>query len=525
MESTIQSLLSELESGHIQNLYIKAIQNNNLDQVKMLLENTKLDIDKVDCTNLSKEMTELISDHKKAIKDKVIDILLTKYQTLDHLALENRKDLLMYEFYNEISCYKKPQCLIYPINGNDKPTPRDGLRDEKYFTFYFNQSTNNIFDNMNWTNLVIAGGFIAGLTRNDSRSNSMFINTDIDLYIYGPTESEIQNKYLYLFGFLSKHNPIYTMSKSLVHIIIPGLKHIIQLIPSIGKTPIDIINDFDFNYVAMYYDGSDVHTTIRGLVAQKYNLATYNIGAHTGNIDARIHKTIRKGFDIQYNPNLKSLASIVTDDYIDISSLEQDLAKSTKFTDNQFILESLSKINPDKHSEFIKLMIDSDSVTKNSPSISSIQIKNFNFGSYCESSVRDLFRITHANDFVINSITLDRKIGPYGITIYQHLVNDRRFELVVRIPVYKNSMNDKTVYPDHSVINVRIDSTTKAILDAYQRHMAPKLNTNAITMHKSDGTIDVHFKKTNTNTYGLSHWDVRMKLYYWNDKYAIKYSC
>jgi len=155
-----------------------------------------------------------------------------------------------------------------------------------------------IFDGFDWNGVVIAGGFVAGLLY--KLHNSVIGSTDIDLFLFGP---EQETKMNYILEYFSKYKPFYSRRGPVVTIIIQKFQFDIQVIPTKHYTPYDIIKEFDLSYIMLYFDGDDFYGTLSSIVSLKYGLAMiYKKEMPT----MRLYKTISKGFDIKYDPELKN---------------------------------------------------------------------------------------------------------------------------------------------------------------------------------------------------------------------------
>ena len=122
------------------------------------------------------------------------------------------------------------------------------------FQSLVNGNTNNLLKTMDWSNVVIAGGFIYGLLS----PSSMLAESDIDLFIYGDTEQIREQKCQYLMNHFKDAKPYYIINKSVITIIIPTINRDIQIIVTDKKSSSDITNNFDLNYTRCFYNGEIV---------------------------------------------------------------------------------------------------------------------------------------------------------------------------------------------------------------------------------------------------------------------------
>lgn len=172
-------------------------------------------------------------------------------------------DLMFYETH-KFHCYKPINSLKFK---NDNM-----IVDYETFKLRFNEHTNSIFDDFDWSNVIMCGGFLYAIL--DKTKNSFLQSTDIDLFVYG---DNVIKKIKYILEYFQSNNKeiYYIVNQNVITIIHPQVKYVIQIIPQESKLPQDIIFDFDLSYVKMYFDGKNIITNIEGLVSMKYNLAIY----------------------------------------------------------------------------------------------------------------------------------------------------------------------------------------------------------------------------------------------------------
>lgn len=155
---------------------------------------------------------------------------------------------------------------------------------------YFHQG---LLNNLNYNNLIIAGGSLSKLYLNIDKNSSLYKGSDIDIYLYG-TQKEKINKLKYLLKFfkytiLIPYNNVYTL-------YFRGKTRMIQIICGVFKNKYDIIKDFDYSHVQILYDGNKFLTTYKFLDNIHDNKTEYNYQYDINLF--RIYKTLLLGLDI-----------------------------------------------------------------------------------------------------------------------------------------------------------------------------------------------------------------------------------
>ena len=357
------------------------------------------------------------------------------------------------------------------------------------FPYRFGYETAQVFDGINWDNIIIAGGFIHKLLTVGPIGNS-----DIDLFVFGSKE-EVDAKIKYLLEYFQQYNPFFMIHKSLLHILIPKLNYLIQIIPRRESTPTSIINDFDFNYVSMYYDGRDVHTNLLGLIALKYNLAIRKPGYKGNNSDFRIYKTIRKGLKIKYDAGLESGSTIVNKNFIDVTSFESDQLVKMEFEKYSRMKQVFDMVPPSKHIQVIKLFFDAELVTQKITDINLANVGSFNKYVYLNGGPNKIILNKSISNIKI------RKGKPFNnlITFFAHMMNKKEFIPYLEIDLTKckswyysgkSKLNSSTY-----TLNIDLDSETSGILSHYEDKILHQVDTKEIITHTNSGMIRVHFNK------------------------------
>jgi len=313
------------------------------------------------------------------------DELYNLKKTLNGKIKIHFEDIRLYDSYNIMNYEESDEFKLFKINGfnhiKNNITGTHAIKPKEEFEKLWKLETGNIFDGFNWDNIVLSGGFLYGLV---STSQTGIINsTDIDLFIYDAppddglddefdddiddTDKDNIDKNTYndiikkSLNHFSKFNPFYVKRGGVVTIIIPGFKYDIQLIPSTKSTPYDIINDFDFNYIKMFYDGSDIYIDFDAFIGLKYNLAIYNDKNELKS--DRLYKAIVKGFDIVYDDKIKH--NCIDNKIIDFKALQREINKTHNFNKSRTIRKLIPHLNNSEIINLIKYYYKTNIVTDN----------------------------------------------------------------------------------------------------------------------------------------------------------------
>lgn len=198
----------------------------------------------------------------------------------------------------------------------------------------FNEYTNNYFKDINYDNMIISGGFIYGIV--DNLYDSLSFTSDIDIFVYG-TKQVKEEKIKYLLNYFKQYKPIYFISNGTYNILIPEIAFDIQIINSKYGTPNEIVDNFDYGYTQLYYNGKSIYCTNKCL----YSLITkvtciFKSGTNdTHKNISRIEKAYAKGLEItdihDYIKSNKIDNINFSSEYIPKSSLVRKLINSENY--------------------------------------------------------------------------------------------------------------------------------------------------------------------------------------------------
>lgn len=276
-----------------------------------------------------------------------LDTLFNLFTNIPNVMKSNNNVFKLYDYYDVLN-YEKAQMTTFECGiqtcqeyGKKCLVPYD------VFVRLFHELTNGIFKDFDWTNVVLTGGFLYGLVNN--LDEAILPGSDIDLFVYG-SDGIIEKKTRELVNYFSSYKPYYVTNGSVITVIIPALKHDIQIIFFDYKDPIDIIQHFDYNYVKLYYDGVNVISTFDNIIAIKYKVAIIDsckIAAQKeGNTISRLYKTIIKGFNIKYDESFK--CKYIKANEIMLSDMSQDNTIKMSLNKSVTVRKLLCHLEPDE---------------------------------------------------------------------------------------------------------------------------------------------------------------------------------
>ena len=163
----------------------------------------------------------------------------------------------------------------------------------------FKRYTKNLFDNFNWSNCIMAGGMINKIVNKDFDAyldSGAYNNSDIDIYVYGQTKKK-KEKLVYIINYLREILGYYYIVNfpNVICLYFPTYHREIQLVVGNYKSPLQIINDFDFSHLQILFDGKN----IKGTIYNKEALQTQTSSIIKKFTYKLIEKTYKSGFMIE----------------------------------------------------------------------------------------------------------------------------------------------------------------------------------------------------------------------------------
>lgn len=320
------------------NKYLLANKNINTIHFNYKISELRLDDSIIKMLDLN-EMDDFIKSAGVLIKNK----------NECTLKLYDYYDIMFYEFPK----WKKFEVIDNNYNYNYNHKYEIGvstIKNKETTVEFFKKETNNMFNNFNWANVILSGGFLYGLINN--LNNSLNDSSDIDLFVYGANDSIINDKVLYIIKYFQEYNPYYIVRGQVINIVIPDFKYDIQII-FFGnhKTPQQIISTFDFNYVSMYYNGNEVYCTFDCLIGLKYSMAILNLkNVLKSKLEFRLFKSILKGLHIKYTKKIN--CKMIKNEKIYMDKISNDVNEVNYMNKSKFLRKIINYCD-EKELQFI----------------------------------------------------------------------------------------------------------------------------------------------------------------------------
>jgi hypothetical protein len=136
------------------------------------------------------------------------------------------------------------------------------------FKSSFDKMSDGLLKNLDWTNIFVAGGFVLGALlavkapTHKPQPADQWKSSDIDMYVYGLTPTEANEKIKHIFDTFRTNLP-----KGMPALVVRNSKTItmyseyplrrIQIVLKLVKSPKGVLLNFDLDICAMGYDGSE----------------------------------------------------------------------------------------------------------------------------------------------------------------------------------------------------------------------------------------------------------------------------
>ena len=309
-------MFSTLETIALENCYFDIYNNANVNIIPLYIwynVNNNIEIiDYVISDILSMLNKNKLLDNFKYIYPKVIKYI--DKHIFDHILSNNLNNiyfksnyfnnLLLIEFTENL-CFNGmnyDKCIKYDNSYNcfDNYKIGESVIPPVYKILEnFKRYTKNLFDNFNWSNCIMAGGMINKIVNKDFDAyldSGAYNNSDIDIYVYGQTKKK-KEKLVYIINYLREILGYYYIVNfpNVICLYFPTYHREIQLVVGNYKSPLQIINDFDFSHLQILFDGKNIKGTIynkEALQSQTSRIIkkfTYKL----------IEKTYKSGFMIE----------------------------------------------------------------------------------------------------------------------------------------------------------------------------------------------------------------------------------
>ncbi|EGC36806.1 hypothetical protein DICPUDRAFT_150657 [Dictyostelium purpureum] len=184
-------------------------------------------------------------------------------------------------------------------------TKKEFVSSQSEFDKQWNKFSNNFFQGFNWNNVFVAGGSVLGCSL-ANQDPLYYTKSDIDIFLYGISESEANRKLDEIEQFIKNKSPRSQMARTkyAVTFLNDSPFRNIQIILRIYKTPAEVLMGFDIDCCSIGYDGSNVYAIPRAInsITQGYN--TVAMSRRSLTYEARLFKYALRGFAIKV-PGLK----------------------------------------------------------------------------------------------------------------------------------------------------------------------------------------------------------------------------
>ncbi|BCS83555.1 hypothetical protein QLL95_gp0568 [Cotonvirus japonicus] len=199
----------------------------------------------------------------------------------------------------------------------------------------FLNKVDDLFDDFDWSNTIIAGGLISGMLETKSQQ-SEYASSDIDIFVYGSKKtvtSKIQSIYQYFIEKLDKkfYGFMFTPMSAILNIVIPD-KFSIQIIGTRFNSEMEVLESFDFTHCQVGYNGNSVVNTkdfIKAITTKTTRLTGRSVHAY------RLVKAYHRGYSIE-RPEycyVKNIFHEYTEFQNKIPGQRPDISNTDKFYD------------------------------------------------------------------------------------------------------------------------------------------------------------------------------------------------
>ncbi|KAJ7205208.1 hypothetical protein GGX14DRAFT_645057 [Mycena pura] len=186
------------------------------------------------------------------------------------------------------------------------------------FRHRFDELTGNVLKDLDWSNLLVAGGIVLGalLVGDSPDSSKQWESSDIDVYVYGLGPQAATEKIKHIFQVFRANLPrgaptlVVRNSKTITfYSDFPTRR--IQIVLKLVKSPKDVLLNFDLDICAIGWDGSNVWMLPRAARALEtgFNVFTMNLiqghylSERRATQEQRVFKYANRGYGIRILPS------------------------------------------------------------------------------------------------------------------------------------------------------------------------------------------------------------------------------
>ncbi|KDQ16984.1 hypothetical protein BOTBODRAFT_172593 [Botryobasidium botryosum FD-172 SS1] len=197
------------------------------------------------------------------------------------------------------------------------------------FSNKFTELTGGLLKGLSWENVFVAGGIVAGSLFCVDDGNAIakpeqWKHSDIDIYLYGLTPKEANEKIVHIFDvFKSNLEPnapalVVRNSKTITFFSNYPTKRI-QIVLKLVRDPKEVLLNFDLDICSLGWDGKEAWMLPRAVRALEtgYNVFTMNLinghylGDRRATQEQRVFKYANKGYGIRILPSyIEALSKI-----------------------------------------------------------------------------------------------------------------------------------------------------------------------------------------------------------------------
>ncbi|KAJ7885507.1 hypothetical protein B0H14DRAFT_2563838 [Mycena olivaceomarginata] len=190
------------------------------------------------------------------------------------------------------------------------------------FRAVFDRMTDGLLKNLNWNNVIVAGGIVLGVLLSVTGAGEAWKASDLDIYLYGLTPAQANDKLRELFATFKANLPpgspvlIVRNSKTVTFYSKYPLRRI-QVVLKLVKSPRAVLLNFDLDICAMCWDGSEFWMLPRAARALEtgFNVFTMNmiqghyLSERRATQEQRVFKYADRGYGLRILPSYMSSLS------------------------------------------------------------------------------------------------------------------------------------------------------------------------------------------------------------------------
>lgn len=396
---------------------------------------------------------------------------------------------------------------------------------DHFKSILFELSCGIIKEDLDWTNIIIAGGIL--LYPNE--------RSDIDFWLYNLDDQTMQNKIKYLLNYFKNQangqTLYYSQRNHVISIIIKNIPRVFQIICTSYENQFEVIKEFDFDCLHTIYNGENLLTTFECLKSLKYQ-TIFKI--YWKPKKYRLYKLFKKGFsfgkktvqqnfkELEYDLDFKEyINELITNKEIKRcvekyfvpvdDDILQNIDQIKKIFDSDFVtnnlqefMENLKKknikadpnfdeINPyanypidHKYIDFTKLNLikSKDKYFYNQP----IEIKNYKFKARTKSMYGDPKKISHIN-LQLNEypeiINLFKNLDKWNINYFNKLIQKYKIKYYRLYGIYEEQILDEWDDDDPII--------TKRIFKKFQTIILDLSETHDLNLH-DDKQLELRYR-------------------------------